>query len=207
MPCPWPGSGSKYRCKMARCGRFAAAAPQVRQASSSPFHQNETMKSCLFPPGGVARPGTSYGYVASTRLARRKNPSISFCSHFDEADYQAPCASNLPTCCRSLPTVLWQQASHFEPVVVNGCSPKANHIFPACLGKCLVFNKSSLFNFREKFKKVMKSFVARAQLPHTQNTPTMFCRSRALVTKAVRFRLDPLSRYAHQTYQHVVDLC
>ena len=33
---------------------------------------------------------------------------------------------------------LGQQASRFEPDVGHGCSPKANLIFPACLGKCLV---------------------------------------------------------------------
>ena len=32
---------------------------------------------------------------------------------------------------------LGQQASRFESVVGHGCSPKANLIFPACLGKCL----------------------------------------------------------------------
>ena len=29
------------------------------------------------------------------------------------------------------------QASNFQSIVINGCSPKANLIFPACLGKCL----------------------------------------------------------------------
>jgi hypothetical protein len=28
-------------------------------------------------------------------------------------------------------------ASRFQPTLVNGCSPPANLIFPACLGKCL----------------------------------------------------------------------
>ena len=54
---------------------------------SSPFHQNAYMKSRLFPPGVVARRCHSYGYVASSRLARLKNPSISLCNHFDEMNY------------------------------------------------------------------------------------------------------------------------
>ena len=29
------------------------------------------------------------------------------------------------------------QASNFQSIVINGCSPVANLIFPACLGKCL----------------------------------------------------------------------
>ncbi len=29
------------------------------------------------------------------------------------------------------------QASNFQPIVINGCSPAANLIFPACLGKGL----------------------------------------------------------------------
>ena len=37
--------------------------------SSSPFHQNKYMKSCLFPPGVGVRSCHSYGYVASSRLA------------------------------------------------------------------------------------------------------------------------------------------
>ncbi len=30
------------------------------------------------------------------------------------------------------------QASNLQSIVINGCSPAANLIFPACLGKCLV---------------------------------------------------------------------
>jgi len=55
--------------------------------ASSPFHQNAYMKSCLFPSGVVVRRCHSYGYVASSRLASLKNPSISFRNLFDETDY------------------------------------------------------------------------------------------------------------------------
>jgi hypothetical protein len=55
--------------------------------ASSPFHQNAYMKSRLFPPGVVVRRCNSYGYCASSRLASRKNPSISFRNRFDETDY------------------------------------------------------------------------------------------------------------------------
>jgi len=58
-----------------------------RMVSSSPFHQNAYMKSCLFPSGVVVRRCHSYGYVASSRLASLKNPSISFRNLFDETDY------------------------------------------------------------------------------------------------------------------------
>ena len=30
------------------------------------------------------------------------------------------------------------QVSNFQSIVINGCSPAANLIFPACLGKCPV---------------------------------------------------------------------
>ena len=43
------------------------------------------------------------------------------------------------------------------------CSPAANLIFPACLGKCLVSNKSSLCESCEEFKH-SKSIAARARL-------------------------------------------
>ena len=52
-----------------------------------------------------------------------------------------------------------------------------------------VSDNSSLCNFREEFKKVMKSFVARAQPPHIQIGTDCLSRSRALATKAVLFRL------------------
>ena len=83
---------------------------------------------------------------------------------------------------------LGQQASRFEPVVGHGCSPKANLIFPACLGKCLVANKSSLCIRCEEFKH-SKSFAARARLLQIQMGADCLCRSRALATKAHRFRL------------------
>ena len=83
---------------------------------------------------------------------------------------------------------LGQQASRFEPVVGHGCSPKANLIFPACLGKCLVSNKSSLCISCEEFKH-SKSFAARARLLQIQIGADCLCRSRALATKAHQFRL------------------
>ena len=83
---------------------------------------------------------------------------------------------------------LGQQASRFEPVEGHGCSPKANLIFPACLGKCLVSNKSSLYTSCEEFKH-SKSFVARARLLQIQIGADCLCRSRALAPKAVQFRL------------------
>jgi hypothetical protein len=55
--------------------------------ASSPFHQNTYMKSRLFQPRVVVRRCHSYGYVAFSRLARPKNPSISFRNRFDETDY------------------------------------------------------------------------------------------------------------------------
>ena len=70
----------------------------------------------------------------------------------------------------------------------TGCSPQANLIFPACLGKCLVSNKSSLCIPCEEFKH-SKSFAARARLPQIQMGADCLCRSRALATKAHRFRL------------------
>ena len=83
---------------------------------------------------------------------------------------------------------LGQQASRFEPVVGHGCSPKANLIFPACLGKCLVTNKSSLCESCEEFNH-SKSIAARARLLQIQMGADCLCRSRALATKAHRFRL------------------
>ena len=70
----------------------------------------------------------------------------------------------------------------------RGCSPQANLIFPACLGKCLVSNKSSLCMSCEEFKH-SKSFAARARLLQIQIGADCLCRSRALATKAHRFRL------------------
>ena len=69
------------------------------EESSSPFHQNAYMKSRLFPPGVVARRCHSYGYVASSRLARPKNPSISLCNHFDETNYQVEWCMQRPAMC------------------------------------------------------------------------------------------------------------
>ncbi len=83
---------------------------------------------------------------------------------------------------------LGQQASRFEPVVGHGCSPKANIIFPACRGKCLVSNKSSLCISCEEFKH-SKSFAARARLLQIQIGANCLSRSRALATKAHRLRL------------------
>ena len=82
---------------------------------------------------------------------------------------------------------LGQQASRFEPVVGHGCSPKANLIFPACLGKCLVPDKSGLCKSCEEFRH-SKSFVARARLLQIQVGVDCSCRSRALATMAHRFR-------------------
>ena len=81
-----------------------------------------------------------------------------------------------------------QQASRFEAVVGHGCSPAANLIFPACLGRCLVTNKSSLCISCEEFKH-SKSIAARARLLQIQIGVNCLCRSRALATKAVQFRL------------------
>ncbi len=105
---------------------------------------------------------------------------------------------------------LGQQASRFEPVVGHGCSPKANLIFPACLGKCLVSNKSSLRTSCEEFKH-SKSFVARAQLLQIQIGADCLCRSHAVATKAHRFRLVrlrmmPLSRVGAQLPKFPVNL-
>ena len=80
------------------------------------------------------------------------------------------------------------QASNFQSVVINGCSPAASLIFLACLGKCLVSNKSSLCISCEEFKH-SKSFAARARLLQIQIGADCLCRSRALATKAHRFRL------------------
>ncbi len=90
---------------------------------------------------------------------------------------------------------LGQQASRFEPVVGHGCSPRANLIFPACLGKCLVSNMSSLCKSCEAFK-YSKSFAARARLLQIQMGADCLCRSRALATKAVQFRLVRLGHLA-----------
>ena len=38
------------------------------------------------------------------------------------------------------------QASNFQSIVINGCSPAANLIFPACLGKCLETKGSSKYD-------------------------------------------------------------
>ena len=43
------------------------------------------------------------------------------------------------------------QASNFQSIVINGCSPAANLIFPACLEKCLVSKKFSLHISCEEF--------------------------------------------------------
>ena len=59
----------------------------LRCSPSSPFHQNAYMKLCLFQPGVVVRRCHSYGYLASSRLARLKNSSISFRNLFDETNY------------------------------------------------------------------------------------------------------------------------
>ena len=85
------------------------------------------------------------------------------------------------------------QASNFQSIAINGCSPAANLIFPACLGKCLVSNKSSLYTSCEEFKH-SKSFVARARLLQIQIGADCLCRRRALATKAHRFRLVRLRR-------------
>ena len=87
------------------------------------------------------------------------------------------------------------QASNFQSIVINGCSPAANLIFPACLGKCLVSNKSSLCISCEEFKH-SKSFAARARLLQIQIGADCLCRSRALATKAHRFRLVRLRMWS-----------
>ena len=43
------------------------------------------------------------------------------------------------------------QASNFQSVVINGCSPQANLIFPACLGKCLGAIRIKLTNMLSIF--------------------------------------------------------
>jgi hypothetical protein len=45
------------------------------------------MKARLFLLGVVVRRCHSYGYVASSRLASQKNPSLSFCSSTFELQY------------------------------------------------------------------------------------------------------------------------
>ena len=87
------------------------------------------------------------------------------------------------------------QASNFQSIVINGCSPAANLIFPACLGKCLVSNKSSLCISCEEFKH-SKSFAARARLLQIQIGADCLCRSPALATKAHRFRLVRLRMWS-----------
>ena len=94
---------------------------------------------------------------------------------------------------------LGQQASRFEPVVGHGCSPKANLIFPACLGKCLVSNKSSPCISCEEFNH-SKSIAARARLLQIQIGASCLCRSRALATKAVQCRLVRLRVHYTMTF-------
>ena len=80
----------------------------------------------------------------------------------------------------------------------TGCSPQANLIFPACLGKCLVTNKSSLCIPCEEFKH-SKSIAARARLLQIHIGVDCLCRSRALATKAVQFRLVRLRMWSEIT--------
>ena len=51
---------------------------QYGMRPSSPFHQNRYIKPRLFPHGSVARRCHRPSYAASSRLAKRKNPSVLF---------------------------------------------------------------------------------------------------------------------------------
>ena len=109
----------------------------------------------------------------------------------------ALCASNLPTYCRSLPPVSGSRHAVLNLLWAMTARQRRT-FFPACPGKCLVSNKSSLCKSCEEFKH-SKSFAARARLLQIQIGADCLCRRCTLATKAHRFRLVRLWMWSEIT--------